>query len=100
MVLRKLNGAAKFGADTQLSGMLHGKVLRSPHAHARIKSIDTSKAEALPGVTALVTSKDFPHHRKRNNRPSRGRIAPSRPSNHGRRQSPLQRSRSGGGLSY
>jgi CO/xanthine dehydrogenase Mo-binding subunit len=40
--------------------MLHGKVLRSPHAHARIKSIDTSKAEALPGVTAVVTSKDFP----------------------------------------
>ena len=58
--LDKVIGAAKFGADTQLSGMLHGKVLRSPHAHARIKSIDTSKAEALPGVTAVVTSKDFP----------------------------------------
>ena len=58
--LEKVIGAAKFGADTQLSGMLHGKVLRSPHAHARIKSIDTSKAEALPGVTAVVTSKDFP----------------------------------------
>ena len=56
----KVIGAAKFGADTQLSGMLHGKVLRSPHAHAIIKSIDTSKAEALPGVTAVVTSKDFP----------------------------------------
>jgi CO/xanthine dehydrogenase Mo-binding subunit len=40
--------------------MLHGKVLRSPYAHARIKSIDTSKAEALTGVTAVVTSKDFP----------------------------------------
>ncbi len=58
--LDKVIGSAKFGADTQLSGMLHGKVLRSPHAHARIKSIDTSKAEALPGVTAVVTSKDFP----------------------------------------
>ena len=58
--LEKVIGAAKFGADTQLSGMLHGKVLRSPHAHARIKSIDTRKAEALPGVTAVVTSKDFP----------------------------------------
>ena len=56
----KVIGAAKYGADIQLSGMLHGKVLRSPHAHAWIKSIDTSKAEALLGVTAVVTSKDFP----------------------------------------
>ena len=56
----KVIGAAKYGADIQLSGMLHGKVLRSPYAHARIKSIDTGKAEALPGVTAVVTSKDFP----------------------------------------
>ena len=56
----KVIGAAKYGADIQLSGMLHGKVLRSPHAHARIRSIDTSKAEALTGVTAVVTSKDFP----------------------------------------
>ncbi len=56
----KVTGAAKYGADIQLTGMLHGKVLRSPHAHARIRSIDTSKAEALPGVTAVVTAKDFP----------------------------------------
>jgi len=56
----KVIGAAKYGADIQLSGMLHGKVLRSPHAHARIRSIDTSKAEALTGVTAVVTAKDFP----------------------------------------
>ena len=56
----KVIGAAKYGANIQLSGMLHGKVLRSPYAHARIKSIDTSKAEALTGVTAVVTSKDFP----------------------------------------
>tara|TARA_B100000749_G_scaffold76037_1_gene57068 strand:+ start:310 stop:2613 length:2304 start_codon:yes stop_codon:yes gene_type:complete len=56
----KVIGAAKYGADIQLSGMLHGKVLRSPYAHARIKSIDTSEAEALAGVTAVVTSKDFP----------------------------------------
>jgi len=56
----KVIGAAKYGADIQLSGMLHGKVLRSPYAHARIKSIDTSKAEALTGVTAVVTSEDFP----------------------------------------
>ncbi|MCH8279795.1 MAG: xanthine dehydrogenase family protein molybdopterin-binding subunit [Chloroflexi bacterium] len=58
--LEKVTGAAKYGADTQLSGMLHGKILRSAHAHARIRSIDTSKAEALPGVFAVATSKDFP----------------------------------------
>jgi len=58
--LDKVTGAAKYGADIQLSGMLHGKVLRSSHAHARIRSIDTSKAEALPGVFAVATSKDFP----------------------------------------
>ncbi|MCL0053693.1 xanthine dehydrogenase family protein molybdopterin-binding subunit [Dehalococcoidia bacterium] len=56
----KVIGAAKYGADIQLSGMLHGKVLRSPYAHARIRSINTSKAEAISGVTAVVTSKDFP----------------------------------------
>jgi len=45
----KVTGAAKFGADINMPGMLHGKVLRSPHSHARIRSINTSKAEALPG---------------------------------------------------
>lgn len=55
----KVTGAARYGADTQLAGMLYGKILRSPHAHARILSIDTSKAEAYPGVTAVVTSKDL-----------------------------------------
>ncbi len=58
--LEKVTGAAKYGADIQLSGMLHGKILRSPHAHAIIKSIDTSKAEALPGVMAVASSVDFP----------------------------------------
>ena len=58
--LEKVTGAAKYGADIQLSGMLHGKILRSPHAHAYIRSIDTSKAEALPGVVAVAWSKDFP----------------------------------------
>ena len=58
--VEKVTGAAKYGADTQLAGMLYGKVLRSPHAHARVLSIDTSKAEALPGVAAVATSKDFP----------------------------------------
>ena len=56
----KVIGAAKYGADTQLSGMVHGKILRSPHAHARIRSINTEKAEAMPGVVAVATSKDFP----------------------------------------
>src|SRR5258708_30053653 len=46
-----------------MPGMLWGKILRSPHAHARIRSIDTSKAEALPGVLAVVTSKDFPEQK-------------------------------------
>ncbi|MEM7041389.1 MAG: xanthine dehydrogenase family protein molybdopterin-binding subunit [Pseudomonadota bacterium] len=55
----KVTGRAKFGADMSLPGMLFGKVLRSPHAHARIKSIDTSKAAALPGVKAVVTRDDF-----------------------------------------
>ena len=56
----RVTGAAKYGADIQMPGMLHGKVLRSPYAHARIRGIDTSKAEGLPGVTAVVSSKDFP----------------------------------------
>jgi xanthine dehydrogenase molybdenum-binding subunit len=58
--LDKVTGAARYGADIHLPGMLHGKILRSPHTHARIRSIDTSKAEALPGVMAVATSKDFP----------------------------------------
>lgn len=56
----KVTGRAKYGADLNLTGMLHGAVLRSPYAHARILSIDTSKAEALPGVHAVVTGQDLP----------------------------------------
>ena len=56
----KVTGKAQYGADIELPGMLHGKVLRSPHAHARIKSIDTSKAESHPDVKAVATSKDLP----------------------------------------
>ena len=56
----KVTGRALYGADFDTAGLLHGKVLRSPHAHARIVSIDTSKAEALEGVRAVVTSKDYP----------------------------------------
>jgi len=56
----KVTGIAKYGADYTLPGALFGNILRSPHGHARIKSIDTSKAQALPGVKAVVTSADFP----------------------------------------
>lgn len=56
----KVTGRAVYGADVTLPGLLHGKVLRSPHAHARIVSIDTSRAAALPGVRAIVTSDDLP----------------------------------------
>lgn len=55
----KVTGRAKYGADLKMAGQLVGKVLRSPHAHARIKSIDVSKALALPGVKAIVTRDDF-----------------------------------------
>src|ERR1700736_1369123 len=57
----KVTGRAVFAADTRASGMLWGKILRSPHAHARIISIDTSKAEALKGVHAVLTSADLPN---------------------------------------
>ena len=56
----KVTGRALYGADYQAAGLLHGRVLRSPHAHARIKSIDTTRAEAYPGVKAVVTAIDFP----------------------------------------
>jgi len=56
----KVTGRAVYGGDTHLSGLLHGQILRSPHAHAHIRSIDTSKAAALPGVKAVVTGADLP----------------------------------------
>jgi CO/xanthine dehydrogenase Mo-binding subunit len=56
----KVTGRALYGADVTLPGTLYGKVLRSPYAHARIVSIDTSKAAALPGVKAIITAKDLP----------------------------------------
>ena len=55
----KVTGRAQFGADIHLPGMLFGAVLRSPHAHARILSIDTSQAETVPGVRAVVTGADL-----------------------------------------
>ncbi len=56
----KVTGRARYGGDTRLTGMLPAAMLRSPHAHAKIISIDTSKAEALPGVRAIATSADLP----------------------------------------
>jgi xanthine dehydrogenase molybdenum-binding subunit len=57
----KVTGAANYSADVHPAGYIHGKILRSPHAHAIINKIDTSKALELPGVTAIVTSEDFPN---------------------------------------
>ena len=55
----KVTGRAIYGIDYHMTGMLWGKILRSPHAHAKIKNIDASKALALPGVHAVVTGKDM-----------------------------------------
>ena len=56
----KVTGRARFGADLHVPNMLVGKVLRSPHPHAEVRSIDVSKAAALPGVKAIITAADFP----------------------------------------
>ena len=56
----KVTGRAQYGADVDLTGLLHGRILRSPHAHARIRSIDTAAARARPGVRAVVTAADLP----------------------------------------
>jgi CO/xanthine dehydrogenase Mo-binding subunit len=58
--VEKVTGKAIYGPDFVAPNMLQGAVLRSPHPHARIRSIDTSKAEAMPGVKAVVTGMDFP----------------------------------------
>src|SRR5664279_5616091 len=58
--VKLVTGGAAFTDDIQLPGMLHGKILPSPHAHARIRRIDTTKAKALPGVHAVLTYKDVP----------------------------------------
>src|SRR4029077_16216334 len=55
----KVTGNAKYVADLSISGMIEGKFLRSPYAHARIRSINTAEAEAMPGVVAVLTSKDL-----------------------------------------
>ena len=57
----KASGRAEYADDLSMPGMLHGKLLHSPHAHAKIVNIDTSRAAALPGVRAVVTGSDFPN---------------------------------------
>src|SRR5499426_1584476 len=57
--VEKVTGQARYGADIRLPGMLYGKILRSPYAHARIKAINTRHAEELPGVHAVITSADL-----------------------------------------
>ncbi|HEX7787415.1 MAG TPA: molybdopterin cofactor-binding domain-containing protein, partial [Methylomirabilota bacterium] len=61
----KVTGRVQYVADIQPKGLLHAKLLRSPHAHAKIVSIDTSAARALPGVRAVLTAKDIPHLKKK-----------------------------------
>lgn len=75
----KVSGAAQFSADRfSTEGLLHGKTLRSPHPHAEIVAIDTAKAEALPGVRAVVTYKDAPKNPFEPGGPSgsKGPVAP------------------------
>jgi CO/xanthine dehydrogenase Mo-binding subunit len=57
--IEKVTGTAKFVGDIVVPGMLYGRILRSTYPHARIRSIDTSQAEALPGVIAVLTSADI-----------------------------------------
>jgi CO/xanthine dehydrogenase Mo-binding subunit len=61
----KVTGRVQYVADIQPKGLLHAKLLRSPHAHAKIVSIDVSAAKALPGVRAVLTAKDIPHLKKK-----------------------------------
>ncbi|MBI4186319.1 MAG: molybdopterin-dependent oxidoreductase [Chloroflexi bacterium] len=61
--LEKITGKAVYGTEVYLPGLLHGKILGSPYAHARILNIDTSRAERLPGVKAVVTAEDTPKTR-------------------------------------
>ncbi len=58
--VEKVTGAARYTGDLKFPNMLFGKILTSPHAHARIRSIDTSEAERLPGVKAVITHRDVP----------------------------------------
>ena len=57
--MERMRGVTRYTDDIKLPGLLHGKIKRSPHPHARIRSIDTQAAEAMPGVHAVVTGRDF-----------------------------------------
>ncbi len=59
----KVRGAAEYTADLKRPGMLYGRILRSPHPHARVRSIDASRALALPGVHGVLTYQDVPQER-------------------------------------
>jgi CO/xanthine dehydrogenase Mo-binding subunit len=61
----KVTGRVQYVADIKPKGLLHAKLLRSPHAHAKIVSIDTGRAKALPGVRAVLTAEDIPHLKKK-----------------------------------
>ncbi len=61
----KVTGRVQYVADIKLKGLLHAKLLRSPHAHARIVRIDVSKARALPGVRAVLTAADIPEQKRK-----------------------------------
>src|SRR5947209_19892500 len=58
--IKLVTGRAAFADDVDIRGLLHARVVKSPHAHARIARIDTSRAEALAGVRAVITHEDVP----------------------------------------
>ena len=60
--VERVTGRATYTRDVQLPGMLYARVLRSPHPHARIVGIDTSRARALPGVHAVLTGPEIPDY--------------------------------------
>ncbi len=66
---QRVSGAARYPSDIQLPGMLHAKILRSPHPHARIKRIDATRAQALPGVRAVLTRSNAPETAWRRGKP-------------------------------
>ncbi len=95
----KVTGKATYGADFTLPGMLVGRILRSPHAHARIVSIDTKAARSLPGVKAVITAADLPDLPSEGVRRRRERRSNLRDICHerdGAAQGALRRSRPGG----
>ena len=75
----KVTGEAMYTNDMQLPNMLYGKVLRSPYPHAKIKSIDTTKAKKYPGVKAVITSKDIPNKKFNTGATSTFTIPPNEP---------------------